>query len=175
MEDKSIVRKKSKAFASRIVKLGRYLHDMQKEFILSKQVIRSGTSIGANLAEAQYAASKSDFVNKLRISLKECSETMFWLELLEENGYLGDSEFLSLKDDCRELLRILVSSVRTLVEKPSETRSPRRRSSRGASSDPTSTSVPMPSPSALTPSPASVPPSVLPLDNPWGFPIDPSE
>ena len=166
MEDKSIVRKKSKAFASRIVKLGRYLHETQKEFILSKQVIRSGTSIGANLAEAQYAASKSDFVNKLRISLKECSETMFWLELLEENGYLGDSEFLSLKDDCRELLKLLVSSVRTLVEKPSETRLPRRRTSRTPPSDTVPSAIPEPSPNS--------PPSSAPSpSNPWAFPVDP--
>ena len=154
VEDKSIVRRKSKAFASRIVKLGRYLQETQKEFILSKQVIRSGTSIGANLAEAQYAASKNDFVNKLRISLKECSETMFWLELLEENGYLGDLEFLSLKDDCRELLKLLVSSVRTLVEKPSETRSRRTRVPPSASS-------------------ASVPPSPPSSDDLWALPSDP--
>ncbi len=154
MEDKSIVRRKSKAFASRIVKLGRYLQETQKEFILSKQVIWSGTSIGANLAEAQYAASKNDFVNKLRISLKECSETMFWLELLEENGYLGDSEFLSLKDDCRELLKLLVSSVRTLVEKSSETRSRRTRTSTSSSS-------------------SSVPPSAPSSDDLWAFPSDP--
>jgi len=168
MEDKSIVRKKSKAFASRIVKLGRYLHETQKEFILSKQVIRSGTSIGANLAEAQYAASKSDFVNKLRISLKECSETMFWLDLLEENGYLGDSEFLSLKDDCRELLKLLVSSVRTLVEKPSETRSRRTRI------PPPSTPSPVPPSNSVPPS-NTVPPSPPPTDDIWPFPSDPFE
>ena len=168
MEDKSIVRKKSKAFASRIVKLGRYLHETQKEFILSKQVIRSGTSIGANLAEAQYAASKSDFVNKLRISLKECSETMFWLELLEENGYLGDSEFLSLKDDCRELLKLLVSSVRTLVEKPSETRLPRRRTSRTPPSDIAHSS----DPASLSDSTSS---SIPTPSNLWALPIDPFE
>ena len=159
MEDKSILRQKSKAFASRIVKLGRYLQETQKEFILSKQVIRSGTSIGANLAESQYAASKNDFVNKLRIALKECAETMFWLELLEENGYLGDSEFLSLKDDCRELLKLLVSSVRTLVDKSSESR-PRR------------TRIPSPSSSPSNPPSNPVPPSTPSSDDLWTFPPD---
>ena len=142
MEEKSILRQKSKTFASRIVKLGRYLQETQKEFILSKQIIRSGTSIGANLAEAQYAASKNDFANKLRISLKECSETIFWLELLEENGYLGDSAFLFLKDDCRELLKLLVSSVRTLVNKSSESQSRQTRIPSPSSSTPVSSFTP---------------------------------
>ena len=152
MPTKGPLLEKSKAFAVHVVKLAQWLVSERKEFVLSKQLLRSGTSIGANLAEAQYAASKSDFVNKLRISLKECSETMFWLELLEENGYLGDSEFLSLKDDCRELLKLLVSSVRTLVEKPSETRSRRAR-------------IPPPSTPSPVPPSNSVPPSPPPADD----------
>lgn len=110
----SILFTKSKRFASLIVKTVKLLFATQKEFVLSKQLLRSGTSIGANLAEAQYAASDNDFVNKLRISLKECSETLYWIDLLTENDYLATTDAEKLKSDCHELRRMLVSSICTV-------------------------------------------------------------
>lgn len=88
MKDDSVIKTKSKAFAIRIVRLFQFLTEKKKEFVLSKQILRSGTSIGANIAEAKYAVSKKEFILKLQISLKECAETAFWLELLHETDYL---------------------------------------------------------------------------------------
>lgn len=93
----SVIREKSKLFAIRIVRLYRHLCDEKKEWILSKQMLRSGTSIGANVVEAQAAVSKKDFLAKMYISFKECCETEHWLELLHETGYLADAEFESIK------------------------------------------------------------------------------
>ena len=103
------VRAKSLAFAKRIVGAYRYLCQEHKEFILSKQLLRSGTSIGANIAEAQYGSSRKDFLNKLYIALKECAETLYWLELLNACGYLSDSAYQSLLSDCEELRKLLSS------------------------------------------------------------------
>ena len=109
---KSVLYEKSKRFASRIVKMYAFL--LKKgETVMSKQVLRSGTSIGANLAEAQFASSHSDFACKAAIALKECNETGYWLELLHDNGYLKQSDFRSIDDDCRELLAMLVATVKT--------------------------------------------------------------
>ena len=109
----NIVEIKSKAFALRIVKLYRYLRD-KRESVLSKQVLRSGTSIGANIAEGKYAQSKDDFIAKNGIALKEASETLYWLDLLLESGYLKClSAAESLRGDCEELIRILVASIKT--------------------------------------------------------------
>ena len=94
---------KSKEFAIRIVKLYKYLRDDKHEFILSKQLLRSGTSIGANLSEALYGVSRSDFLAKVFISLKECAETRYWLELLYKTDYLTDIEFTSIDNDCTVL------------------------------------------------------------------------
>ena len=105
---------KSKRFAVRIVRMVQHLSQEKKEFVLSKQVLRSGPSIGANLAEAECAASPKDFLAKKYIALKECSETRYWLELLHETGYLSDEEFRSIYDDCQELMRILSASTKTL-------------------------------------------------------------
>ena len=91
-----------------------HLSEEKKEFVLSKQILRSGTSIGANLAEAECAFSRKDFIAKMYIALKECSETRYWLELLHETGYLSDAEFNSMYDDCQELMRILSTSTKTL-------------------------------------------------------------
>jgi four helix bundle protein len=109
-----IAKTKSKLFALRIVKLYRYLREEKKEFVLSKQILRSGTSIGANLAEAECAVSRKDFLSKIYIALKECAETRYWLELLHESDFLDESAFSSIYSDCQELMRILSASTKTL-------------------------------------------------------------
>lgn len=112
----SLTLDKSKEFAIRIVKLYKYLRDDKHEFILSKQLLRSGTSIGANLSEALYGVSRSDFLAKVFISLKECAETRYWLELLYKTDYLTDIEFTSIDNDCTELMKLLTSIVKTTRE-----------------------------------------------------------
>lgn len=104
---------KSLAFAKRVVFAYQYLCDEKREFVLSKQFLRSGTSIGANISEAQYGSSRKDFLNKLCIALKECSETLYWLELLTSCGYLSQTEHHSLRSDCEELRKILSSITKT--------------------------------------------------------------
>lgn len=104
---------KSKAFAIRIIKLYQYLSDEKKEFVLSKQLLRSGTSIGANCREAARAQSKADFVAKLNISLKEADETAYWLELLNETDYLTKAQYESIYADCEELIKLLVSIIKS--------------------------------------------------------------
>ena len=107
-------RAKSKAFAVRIVKLYQYLCDEKKEFILSKQILRCGTSIGANLAEASTAISRKDFLSKVYIALKECSETLYWLELLRDTGYLSEEMYVSLYNDGDELRKMLSSTTKSI-------------------------------------------------------------
>ena len=107
--NKNIVVEKSFDFAIRIVKLYKYLTDNKQEYILSKQVLRSGTSIGANAREASRGQSKADFYAKLYISLKEADETQYWLELLYESGYLPEKEYKTIYEECEELVRLLVS------------------------------------------------------------------
>ena len=113
--DENVIVVKSKNFALRIIKLYQYLTDTKKEFILSKQVLRSGTSIGANVKEGIRGQSKPDFYAKLSISLKEASETEYWLELLNESGYLEghEKDFDSLYAECQEIIKILVSIIKT--------------------------------------------------------------
>ena len=108
--DKSIV------FASRIVKLHQHLTKTKKETIISKQVVRSGTSIGANINEANYGQSKADFISKMSIALKETAETEYWLRLLILSEYITEKEGESLLNDCLEIKRILVSSLNTAKE-----------------------------------------------------------
>ena len=112
----SIMFTKAKAFALRIVRLYKYLRN-RKESVIAKQLLRSGTSIGANIAESRYAQSKSDFASKLQIALKEAAETEYWLELLRD-GELVDptSAFDTLLADCTELIKLLTSSVKTAKE-----------------------------------------------------------
>ena len=117
MEDRSTVRYKSRRFAVRIVRLCQYLCREKKEFVLSKQLLRSGTSIGANLAESECAISKKDFLAKIYIALKECSETLYWLELLYETEYLSKKEFDSVQEDCLELRKMLSSITKTTQNK----------------------------------------------------------
>ena len=113
MEDDNIIKDKSKKFAIRIVKLYQYLSE-KNEDIMSKQLLRSGTSIGANVAESQYAASKNDFLNKLYIALKECNETLYWIDLLYETSYLDEKQYVSINLDCEELKKLLVAATKTL-------------------------------------------------------------
>ena len=112
----SILLTKSKAFALRIVRLYKYLRE-RKESVIAKQMLRAGTSIGANIAESRYAQSKTDFASKLQIALKEAAETEYWLELLRD-GELVDpsSAFDTLLADCTELIKLLTSSVKTAKE-----------------------------------------------------------
>ena len=112
MSGDSIAKAKSMAFAQRMVRLYQYLTNEKREFILSKQLLRSGTSIGANITEAIYGSSKWDFAAKLRIALKECAETLYWLELLYTTGYLEQEAYQSLFQDCDALRRILSSAVK---------------------------------------------------------------
>lgn len=109
----SIVFEKSKNFSLRIIGLYKYLCDEKKEFVLSKQLLRSGTSIGANIAEANCAISKKDFLAKMYITFKESSETAYWLELLYGAEYLSKTEFESINLDCIELQKILSSITKT--------------------------------------------------------------
>lgn len=108
MRDNPVV-EKSKAFALRIIKMYQYLSEIKQEYVMSKQVLRSGTSIGANIREGQRGQSKSDFFSKLNISLKEAEETAYWLELLHESGYLTNDEFSNIYADNEEIIRLLVS------------------------------------------------------------------
>ena len=109
-----LLKSRSKAFAVRIVNLYRYLREEKREFVLSKQLLRSGTSIGANLAEAECAISRKDFSAKVYIALKECAETKYWLELLRETDYLSTSEFRSIYSDCEEMRRMLSATTKTM-------------------------------------------------------------
>ena len=111
--DQNEIKSKSLAFAKRIVRAYQHLCENKKEFVLSKQLLRCGTSIGANIAEAQYGSSRKDFLNKLYIALKECAETLYWLELLTSCDYLTDSEYQSLYADCDEIRKILSSITKT--------------------------------------------------------------
>ena len=107
------IQDKSFRFAVRIVNLCKYLQTEQKEYILAKQLLRSGTSIGANVAEAQQAQSRPDFVNKLNIALKEASETEYWLRLLYETDSLTKEQFASIFADCNEVKSMLVTIVKS--------------------------------------------------------------
>ena len=110
------IKDKSKAFAIRIVRLYRYLCDEKKEWILSKQLLRSGTSIGANVVEAMAAISKKEFLSKMYISFKECYETEYWLELLHDTDYLNDEEFESINNDNKVLKKMLSSITLTTTK-----------------------------------------------------------
>jgi len=116
----SLLKQKSYDFALRIIKLYKYLCDEKKEYILSKQVMRSGTAIGALVSEAEFAQSKADFINKLSIALKEANETDYWLNLLKDSSYLSTQMFDSIEPDIKELIKLLVSSVKTAKQKNSE-------------------------------------------------------
>lgn len=109
----SIAHIKAKAFAVRIVKFTQFLQNDKKEYVLSKQILRSGTSIGANLHECINAQSKPDFISKLQIALKEANETEYWLELFFESEIIDQQMYDSLHSDLNELISLLVSSIKT--------------------------------------------------------------
>ena len=113
-EMKGILEEKSFRFAIRIVNLYKYLSENKKEYVMAKQVLRSGTSIAANIAEAQFAQSKPDFGTKMQISLKEANETRFWLRLLSETSYIDSTASDSLISDCEEIINMLISSCKTI-------------------------------------------------------------
>ena len=112
----SIVKQKSMDYAKRIVQLYKYLGKEHHEYVMSKQVLRSGTSIGANVAEAIYGSGRKDFVAKLQIAQKEAAETLYWLELLNSSNYIPDKLFLSLSGDCKEILAILAATIKSSLE-----------------------------------------------------------
>ena len=111
------LREKSMSFAVRVVRLNHWLRNERKEFALADQILRSGTSIGANLAEAVYAPSSRDFLNKNKIALKECSETLFWIDLLHRSDILPDEQSESLRADCLELRKMLSSVCKTIEDR----------------------------------------------------------
>ena len=115
--ERSLLLTKSESFAGRIIKMYQYLTDQKKELIISKQILRSGTSIGANITESRNAQSTSDFIHKLNIALKEADETIYWIKNLYNGGYLNEKEYESINNDADELVRLLVSSIKTLKEK----------------------------------------------------------
>ncbi len=116
-EKKSVLKDKSFAFAVRIVRLFQYLNETKREYILSKQLLRSGTAIGALVHEAQNAESTNDFIHKLGIAQKECDETMYWLELMKATDYLTEKEFESINSEAIELLKMLRSAIITSKKK----------------------------------------------------------
>jgi four helix bundle protein len=112
-ESMSIALEKSRKFAIRIYNLYKHLCEEKCEYILAKQILRSGTSIGANRSEAQYAVSKKEFLVKTTISLKECAETEYWLDLLKEVNLLSQAEYDNIIKDCKDILYLLISIVKT--------------------------------------------------------------
>ena len=107
------VRDKSFAFALRVVKLAKYLEGKKREYVLSKQVLRSGTAVGALVREAEHAESKADFIHKMSMALKEANETLYWLDLLHDGEYIDEQSFNSVRSDSTELIKLLISIVKT--------------------------------------------------------------
>jgi four helix bundle protein len=118
--EESPLKNKSYAFAIRIVRLSQYLQTQKKEFVLSKQILRSGTAIGALIREAEFGQSKPDFISKMSISLKEANETAYWLSLLKDTDYIDEKMFCSIQPECQELIAMLVSTVKTSKRVKSE-------------------------------------------------------
>lgn len=113
----NILHEKSLRFAVRMVKFYQYLCEEKKEYVMSKQVLRSGTSVGANIRESRNAQSDADFINKLNIALKEADETQYWLELLQLSDIISEEQFNSLNSDVSELIALLISSIKTMKRK----------------------------------------------------------
>ena len=116
LKNKDPLNEKSFSFSLRIIKLFKYMQNNHKEYILSKQLLRSGTAVGALIREAKYAQSKADFLNKLMIALKEAYETKYWLELLHQSDYIDQAMYKSIEPDINELLKLLVSSTKTVKQ-----------------------------------------------------------
>jgi four helix bundle protein len=119
MKQDNVVKTKTYAFAVRMVKLYKYLRSTEREFVLSQQIVRSGTSIGANVREALRAESSADFAHKLNIALKEAAETQYWLELLRDADFITKQAFESLNADCEEIIKLLVSIISSTRKKNS--------------------------------------------------------
>jgi len=113
MMKENIVKNKSFGFAVRIVRLYQYLCEQKKEYVLSKQLLRSGTSVGAMVREAEHAESKTDFKHKMAIAQKEINETIYWLELLKETEYLTSEQFESINSDATEIIKLITSILKT--------------------------------------------------------------
>lgn len=109
----NIILEKSKKFAVRIINLYKYLGENKNEYVMSKQILRCGTSIGANVRETINAQSRADFISKMSIALKEADETTYWLELLYETDFITDEQFSSMTSDCSEIIKILTSIIKT--------------------------------------------------------------
>ena len=112
-DSSSPLTKKSYLFGVRIVKMVKFIKCTPKEYGMLNQVFRSGTAIGALVSEAAYAQSPADFINKLSVALKECNETLYWLNILKDTEYLNEKEYESMNTDCREVLALLISSIKT--------------------------------------------------------------
>ena len=120
-QNSSPLTKKSYLFAIRVVRMVKFIKCTPKEYGMLNQVFRSGTAIGALISEATYAQSPADFINKLHISLKECNETLYWLNILKDTEYISEMEFESMNSDCQEILALLISSIKT-TKKNNETK-----------------------------------------------------
>lgn len=112
-DDNNLIVFKSRDFAIRIIRLYQYLQQDKKEFVIAKQLLKSGTSIGANIKEAVRGQSKADFAAKMNIALKEASETEYWIDILHEADYINDKEFTSINSDLKEISKLLTSIVKT--------------------------------------------------------------
>ena len=112
---KNVLADKSKDFALKIIKLYKHLNSEHCEYVLFQQLLKSGTSIGANIAESETAISQKDFLSKIYIALKECNETLYWLDLLYETDYITDNQFQSLKSDCEEMRRMMSATTKTML------------------------------------------------------------
>ena len=112
-KDKNIVKDKTMAFAIRIVNLYHYLKNEKSEYVISNQLLRSGTSIGANYRESQNASSKKDFISKINIALKEANASEYWLELLYKTEYVSQTQYISISSDCDEIVRLLSAILKT--------------------------------------------------------------
>lgn len=112
----NVISRLSKSFALRVIALYGWLRDDKREFVMSKQLLRSGTSIGANIAESVYAQSTADYVSKLNIALKEANETKYWLELLKESGYISDTQFEELNNDVKTIIGTLINILKKVRE-----------------------------------------------------------
>ncbi|MGM9777792.1 MAG: four helix bundle protein [Prevotella sp.] len=116
MKCDNVIVTKSKQFAIRIIRLYQFLNNSKHEYVISKQLLRSGTSIGANVTEATCAFSKKDFLSKMYIAFKECAESLYWLELLHDTDFLDDSQYQSMYNDCISLKSLLSSITKTTAE-----------------------------------------------------------
>ena len=113
----SVLRDKTKEFAKNIVFLTNEIREKKKEYVITNQLLRSGTSVGANVHEAQYAQGSADFISKLEIALKECFESEYWLELLFETGYIDEERYKKIINECGLIRKMLISSCKTMKEK----------------------------------------------------------